>query len=296
MPSSRRRALWRVLPNYLFVLPYFIIFIIFTVGPLGYTGYMSLYNRSLFDNNPPFVGLQNYTNLWSDSLWLTVLQNTIEFVVITVIGVTVVALGLALLIRSIRWGQTLLRTILFAPAVLSAAIVVIIFNWMFAEDQGAYNYLLSLVGINKIPWTSDPAWVIPSLAICTTWWVYGFPMIVFLAGLLNISPSLYEAAAIDGAGALARFFTITLPLLRPTILFVMVTQVIAQFQLFAQPAFITQGGPGDASRVILMYLYDTVWRHFKYGYGAAMAITLALIMAVVTAIQFVFLGRNVTGE
>jgi ABC-type sugar transport system permease subunit len=121
-------------------------------------------------------------------------------------------------------------------------------------------------------------------------------MIVFLAGLLNISPSLYEAAAIDGAGALARFFTITLPLLRPTILFVMVTQVIAQFQLFAQPAFITQGGPGDASRVILMYLYDTVWRHFKYGYGAAMAITLALIMAVVTAIQFVFLGRNVTGE
>lgn len=294
--SSRRRAFWRVLPNYLFVLPYFVIFVIFSAGPLGYTGYMSFYNRSLFSSNPPFVGLDNYRNLWSDSLWLIVLRNTVEFVIISVIGVTVVALGTALLIRSIKRGQTLVRTILFAPSVLSAAIVVIIFNWMFAQDQGAFNYLLSLVGINKIPWTSDPNWVIPSLALCTTWWVYGFPMIVFLAGLLNISPSLYEAAAIDGAGAVARFFTITLPLLRPTILFVMVTQVIAQFQIFAQPAFITSGGPGDSSRVILMFLYDTVWRSFKYGYGAAIAITLALIMAVITAIQFFFLGRNATEE
>ena len=290
--SPRRRAFWRVLPNYLFVLPYFVIFAIFTVGPLGYTGYMSLYDRSLFSTNPPFIGLDNYTNLWGDSLWLTVLQNTVEFVVISVIGVTLVALGTALLIRSLKWGQTLVRTILFAPSVLSAAIVVIIFNWMFAQDQGAFNYLLSLIGINKIPWTADPTWVIPSLALCTIWWVYGFPMIVFLAGLLNISPSLYEAAALDGAGPLARFFTVTLPLLRPTILFVMVTQVIAQFQIFAQPEFITSGGPGDSSRVILMYLYDTVWRHFKYGYGAAMAITLALIMAAITAVEFFVLGRS----
>src|SRR5262249_26337394 len=151
----RGRAFWRVLPNYLFVLPYFIFFVVFTVGPLGYTGYMSFYNRSLFSTNPPFVGLDNYRNLWSDSLWLTVLQNTVEFVVITVIGVTVAALGAALLIRAFQRGQTLVRTILFVPSVLSAAIVVIIFNWMFAQDQGAFNYLVSLVGIGKIPWTSD---------------------------------------------------------------------------------------------------------------------------------------------
>jgi len=120
-------------------------------------------------------------------------------------------------------------------------------------------------------------------------------MIVFLAGLLNISKEIYEAAGMDGANAWQRFTRITLPLLRPTILFVLVTQIIAQFQVFGQPLFITQGGPGDSSRTILMYLYETVWRHFQYGYGAAIAITLAIIMAIITAINFFVLGRRAEG-
>ncbi|MDB5074009.1 MAG: putative transporter permease protein [Chloroflexi bacterium] len=292
--STRIKRVLRVLPNYLFVLPYLIIFAVLSAGPLGYTAYMSLFKRSLFGDNPPYVGLDNYRNLWSDSLWLTVLHNTVEFVIITVLGITVVSLGAALLVRSFQRGQTILRTIFFAPAVLSVGVVAIIFNWLYAPDSGAINYILSLVGINKVGWTSDPNIVMPALSFATIWWNFGFPMVVFLSGLLAISPSLYEAAAIDGAGPLARFRTITLPLLRPTILFVVVTQVIAQFQVFGQSNFISNGGPGDSSRTIIMFLQDTVWRHFKYGYGAAVAITLALIMAAITAIQFFLLGRDVT--
>jgi len=255
---SRRRpqgAWWRVLPNYLFVAPYFIIFLVLAGGPLAYTVYMSLFNRQLFDKNPPFIGLKNYADLWTDPLWLTVLFNTVEFVVLTVIGVTLVALGAALLLRSIARGQTLLRTVFFAPAILSVAITAIIWQWLLAPDAGALNFLVGLVGIGKLPWTSDAGWAIPSLSLATVW-------------------------------------SITLPLLRPTLLFVLVTQIIAQFQVFGQPAFITGGGPGDSSRTILMFLYDTVWRHFQYGYGAAIAVTLALIMALITAVQFAVLGRG----
>lgn len=290
---TRRRQGWRqVLPNYLFVLPYLIVFLVLSAGPLAYTVYMSFFDRKIFDTNPPFIGLRNYTDLWSDPLWLTVLWNTVEFVIITVIGVTVVSLAAALLLRSIKSGQTLVRTIFFAPAILSVAIVAIVWNWLLAPDSGALNFLGSLIGLGKIPWTSDAHLVIPSLSLATTWWDFGFPMIVFLAGLLNIDATIYEAASIDGANAWQRFQSITLPLLRPTILFVLVTRVIAHFQVFGQPAFITGGGPGDSSRSILMFLYDTVWRHFQYGYGAAIAVTLALIMALITAIQFGVLGRG----
>jgi multiple sugar transport system permease protein len=290
--TQRRSKTVQQLPNYLFLLPYLIIFLVFSAGPLLYTIYMSLYDRRIFDTNPPFIGLRNYTDLWSDPLWITVLGNTILFVIVTVIGVTVLALLAALLLRSIVRGQTVARTLFFAPAVLSVGVWAIIWDWLLAPDAGALNFLLSLVGLGKVPWTSDARMVMPSLALGTVWWNFGFPMIVFLAGLLGIDNSLYEAAAIDGAGAWERFKSITVPLLRPTILFVLVTQIIAQFQVFGQPNFVTGGGPGDSSRTILMFLYDTVWRHFQYGYGAAIAITLALIMALITAVQFGVLGRT----
>lgn len=290
--TQRRSKTVQQLPNYLFLLPYLIIFIVFSAGPLLYTVYMSFFDRRIFDTNPPFIGLRNYTDLWSDPLWTTVLGNTILFVVVAVIGVTVLALIAALLLRSIVRGQTVARTLFFAPAVLSVGVWAIIWDWLLAPDSGALNFLLSLIGLGKVPWTSDAHMVIPSLALGTVWWNFGFPMIVFLAGLLSIDSALYEAAAIDGAGAWERFKSITAPLLRPTILFVLVTQIIAQFQVFGQPNFVTGGGPGDSSRSILMFLYDTVWRHFQYGYGAAIAITLALIMAAITAVQFGVLGRT----
>jgi len=166
--TRRRQSARDWLPNYLFVLPYLLLFLALSVAPLIYTIYMSLFNRRLFDKNPPFIGLQNYTDLWTDNLWLTVLWNTVEFVLVSVVLIVLIALGAALLLRAIARGQTLLRTVFFAPAVLSVAIMAIIWNWLFTTDAGALNFLLSPFNL-KVPWVSDAGTVIPSLAFATAW-------------------------------------------------------------------------------------------------------------------------------
>jgi multiple sugar transport system permease protein len=155
------------------------------------------------------------------------------------------------------------------------------------------NNLLNRIGLPSVEWLSSVGMVIPSLSITTVWWGFGLPMVIFLAGLRGIPTSLYDAAKVDGTGAVATFIFITLPLLRPTLLFVLVTQVIAQFQIFGQSLILTQGGPGTASYTVILYLYDVAWKFYNLGYAAAIAFALAVIMGVVTAIQFIFLGRGV---
>jgi multiple sugar transport system permease protein len=142
-------------------------------------------------------------------------------------------------------------------------------------------------------WLGDVALVIPSISIATVWWTFGFPMLIFLAGLQQIPEHLYEAAKIDGAGPFQSFSRITLPLLTPTLLFVLVTQVIAEMQVFGQPFVMTSGGPGNESRTVVIYLYQTAWAFFRMGYASAMAVSLAMIMIVITLFQFWLLrSRN----
>ena len=147
-------------------------------------------------------------------------------------------------------------------------------------------YMADVMGGPRIPWLSSTALVIPALSITTVWWTFGFPMLVFIAGLHNIPEPLYEAAKIDGAGSLLTFRHITLPLIMPTMLFVVVTQFIAHMQVFAQPYIITTGGPGNASRSVVQYLYETAWKFFRFGYASAISVVLALVMIVITVILF----------
>jgi multiple sugar transport system permease protein len=142
------------------------------------------------------------------------------------------------------------------------------------------------LGLSRVNWLGSAELVIPTLSITTVWWTFGFPMLVFLAGLQSIPEPLYEAAKIDGAGPWASFTRITLPLITPTMLFVVVTQFIAHMQVFAQPFAITAGGPGTESRSAVMYLYETAWKFFRFGYASSIAVTLAVIMIIVTVIQF----------
>jgi multiple sugar transport system permease protein len=155
------------------------------------------------------------------------------------------------------------------------------------------NYFLSFLGVDPINWLGDPNLVLTSLSLTTIWWGLGFPMLIFIAGLQGIPESLYEAARIDGASGSQIFFNITLPLLRPTILFITVTGVIAQFQVFGQPFIMTNGGPGRASYTVILYLYEAAWRAFRMGYGSSVAVTLAVIIGAMTVIQFLFIGRRV---
>ena len=241
----------------------------------------------------PDVGLKNYETLMNDDIWWTSLKNTFYFSVLTVAGTTVVALGAALICNAPIKGKYFFRALFYAPTLLSIGVIGIIWTWLLNTQFGMLNYVLELFGLPAINWLGDSNLVIPALSLTTIWWVFGFPMLIFLAGLQGIPDHLYEAAKIDGATSRQQFLYITLPLLRPTILFVLVTQFISHFQVFGQPYVMTRGGPGYASYTVIIYLYRVAWQNFHMGYASAMAMALAVVVIIMTVAQFVLLGRRV---
>lgn len=271
--------------NFLFVLPFMTLFTIFTLIPIFYSMYMSLFDWEILAKEHTFIGFQNYLDLADDSLWWLSLRNTMLFAFMTAIGNTVFALVIAMGVDQPLRGRDLLRTVFYSPVVLSVAVMAIVLGWMMNTQFGILNYMLAWVGIPPIPWLATSRTVIPSLSLATIWWTFGFPMLIYLAGLQNIPNSLYEAAGIDGAGTWAKTRFITLPLLRPVILFVAITQLISHFKIFGQPYIMTEGGPGRSSFMVLMYLYQTAWRFYRMGYGSAIAIGLAMVILFFTLIQ-----------
>lgn len=278
------------LAGYLFVLPFLFFFLIFVVRPVVTSVWMSFHQWEVLMPTTPFIGLKNYQELLKDDLWWTALRNTTYFAILTVVGNTLVALGAALVISQPIRGQGFYRVLFYAPVLMSVSVVGVLWGWLLNTQFGVVNYVLITLGLKAVPWLADPNLVIPSLSVTTIWWGFGFPMLIFLAGLNNIPGHLYDAGKVDGADAWGRFRHITLPLLRPTILFVTVTQFIAQFQVFGQPYIMTNGGPGRSSLTVIMYLYQTAWRYFRMGYGTAMAVSLAVVIVVFTLIQFRFFG------
>lgn len=289
IPLHRRE--W--IAAYIFLAPFIIFFSVFVIRAIFSAVQMSFYEYAILKPNHPFIGINNYKELFSDYVWWIAVKNTIIFTVLTVTGTTSLSLVSAVAVTQRIRGAGFFRVLLYMPQLLSVGVVGLIWVWLLSTQFGVLNYGLSFLGIQPINWLGDANTVIPALSLTTIWWGFGFPMLIFIAGLQGIPEHLYEAAKIDGASGRQLFFYITLPLLRPTILFVTVTGVIAQFQVFGQPFIMTTGGPGRASYTVIYYLYEIAWRAFRMGYGSAVAVSLAIIMAIFTLIQFRFLGQRV---
>jgi multiple sugar transport system permease protein len=292
-PFQMRLRTREALAAYLFLAPFLIFFSIFVVRAVLSAVNISFYDWQILRPSRPYIGLANYQELFNDYVWWIAVKNTIVFTLFTVTGTTILALAAAVAVTQPIRGQEFFRVLLYMPTLLSVGVVGLTWVWVLSIQFGIINYGLSFLGIRPINWLGDERLVIPALSLTTIWWGFGFPMLVFIAGLQGIPDHLYEAARIDGANGRQLFFYITLPLLRPTILFVTVTGVIAHFQVFGQPFIMTHGGPGRGSFTVIFYLYDIAWRAFRMGYGSAVAVALALIMGAFTLIQFKLIGRRV---
>jgi multiple sugar transport system permease protein len=222
---------------------------------------------------------------WYDALFWQSFGNTILFVVLSTPVIVGIALLLALALNGRGRYVGLLRAAFFAPYVLSVAVLTLIWGFLLNPDLGLVASALSAIGLEPVSWLTDPSLALPTIVVVTLWWTMGFNLVLFIAGLQDIEPSLYEAATLDGAGPWGRFRNVTVPGLRRTLVLVSVLQVIASFQIFGQVYILTRGGPANSTRVLIQNIYESGFREFRLGYAAAQSVFLFLVMLIVSIVQ-----------
>jgi multiple sugar transport system permease protein len=286
----------RLIP-YLFVAPHLLFFIVFVGYPFFYGLYISFFKYDfLRPDAVEFIFLENYVKLFSQGsvqfpVFWNALGNTLEFVFLSVPPLIIIPLILAVLLNTKVPGRNFFRGIYFAPWVLSAAVIGLVGFWIFQSQGGLINYYLVQLGIAAPRWLSSMPWAWVSILLITLWWTVGFNMIIILAALQNIPSHLYESAAIDGASSWRQFISITLPLLRPVMVFVIVITIIASFNLFAQPFFMTGGGPaqatgGGSTEPVMLRIYREGFERNQLGTAAAMSFIVATIMILFSYTNF----------
>jgi multiple sugar transport system permease protein len=287
--AQRRRE---VIEAYLYLLPTFVGLILFSLGAIVVSVGISFTDWNILQP-PHWVGLSNYVRLFSTPLNWQVFGNTLYYMGVIVPVGTALALGLALALNRGLRGIVLLRSLYFLPVISSTVAVSLVWGWLYNQQFGLINYLLSLVGITGPAWLADTRTAMPAVIIMSIWKGLGYNMVIFLAGLQGIPQELYEAAAIDGAGAWARFRYVTLPLVSPTTFFVVVLSTIAAFQVFDQTYVMTGGGPAYSTTTLALFIYQNAFQWFHMGYAAALSYVLFAAVAVVTLVQFRVQGRFV---
>lgn len=282
--QSLTRRFRRNLPGYLFILPWLIGLLVFTLGPFIASLYLSFTDWRVL-GAPNWVGLDNYRRiLTADPLFRLTLKNTVYYAVFHVVGVNVVALALAQLLNQKLRGFVLFRTLFYLPTVTSGVATALVFSLMFNGNTGLINAALRLFGITGPNWLFSETWTMPALIAISTWDV-GVPMLIYLAALQNVPVELTEAAMIDGAGRWQRFRNVLLPLISPAIFFNVMVSVIGSFKVFTLAKVITEGGPANATLFYVLYLYRQAFESLRMGYATALGWILFLIIFALSALQ-----------
>jgi multiple sugar transport system permease protein len=289
-------AFWFVAPALAAIGLFFFVPVVASLG-------LSLTDFDIYSVADPanlrFVGLTNYRRLLEDPAFWTALRNTSYFVVVGAPLSVATSLAAALLLshRLVRW-KGLLRTIYFLPVVTTLVAVAVVWRFLYHPRVGPLARIFEALGLPAVDWLGDPAFAMPAIVLMAVWKGFGFNMVIFVAGLQSIPERLYEAACLDGASALQQFRHVTLPMLAPTTSFVLLMTLIGHFQLFAEPYVMTQGGPGDATRSLVLLMYEQGFRWWSLGQAAALAFVLfAIILAVSLAARAAGLvGGGLGGE
>ncbi|KYK13325.1 MULTISPECIES: carbohydrate ABC transporter permease [Streptomyces] len=276
----------------LFVLPFLLVFGLFMVWPIVQGLWMSFTDSSLALRDTRFVGFDNYTEAFGDPDVWSSLGNTVFFTVVSSVPLVLIALAMALLVHSGLAGQWAWRLSFFAPYLLPVTVVTMIWTWLYQPELGMANQLLTALGMEPVGWLSDESVAMWSVAALTVWWTVGFNFLLYLAALQSLPTTFDEAAALDGAGAWRRLWSITLPQLRRTTGLVAMLQILASLKVFDQIYILTKGGPNGSTRPVLEYVYDVGFTGYRLGYASAVSYLFFALIVVVSLAQFRLFRRE----
>jgi multiple sugar transport system permease protein len=284
-PAERSAAAW------FFVAPALVLIGVFFFIPVAASLLLSMTDFDIYavasSENTRLVGFDNYARLLRTPLFWSSLRNTFYFALVGGPLTIAVSLAAALLLNAklVRW-KSLFRTIYFTPFVTTLVAVAIVWRYLYHTRYGLLNYALGTLGMGPVDWLGDPRWAMPAIIVMAVWKNFGYNMLIFIAGLQSVPDELYDAANVDGAGPVRQFFNVTLPMLRPTLLFVSVITMIGYFQLFAEPYVMTQGGPLRSTTSVVLLMYEEGFRWWRMGYAAAIAFVLFVVILLATMVQF----------
>ena len=289
-PSKRSRALVRkeTADAYLFLLPSLIFFLGFVIFPIVLCVWTSFFDSTM-NAKDVFIGLSNYRELFQDNIFLGALKNTFIIVVVSVPFTCIFSLWVASVIVELKgWATSLFRIVFYLPVVTGSVAVTVVWKWMFNNYYGIFNYLGNKMGLidQNINWLGDARYALGCIILILLTTSVGQPIVLYVSALGNVDASLIESANVDGATHLQAFWKIKWPQIMPTTLYIVVITTINSFQCFALIQLLTSGGPNHSTDTIMYYIYYSAFKLYRYGYGDAMGVVLAIIIAILSAIQF----------
>jgi len=297
-----RLSRWDVkVSPYLYVAPFFVVFGIVGLFPLLYTAYVSLFHWKAGDDNPDFVGLDNFTELFADTQFWNALQNTVSIFLLSSVPQLIIAVALAALLSGRLRGATGWRVGILLPYAASLVALGIIFSNLFGPQYGLINGILQTLGLDPIDWQANRLASHTAIAIMVNWRWTGYNALIVLAAMQAIPKELHEAALIDGAGPWRRFSSLTLPLLKPTLIFVTITSTIGGLQIFTEPKLFdampgsNNGGSTNQFQTVTLYLYQSAFENYNLGYAAAIAWVLFLVIVLIALANYLLTGRLTSG-